>query len=370
MKILIIGGHLTPALAVMESFPKGTEIVYVGRKHALEGDSAFSLEYQTITKLKILFEEIKTARLQRKFTFHTIPSLMHLPLGFVSAFSILNKFKPDVVVGFGGYVSLPIGVAAKFLGIPLVIHEQALKPGLANKILARFADKICVSWEKTLPFFPKGKVVFTGLPIRKFQVSSFKFQVSDKLPSIYITGGSLGSHFINTLIEASLKELLINFSIIHQTGDAKEYRDFDRLNKLKEGLPDKLKERYMLEKFVDPKDVGSIIQQSSLVVSRSGINTMTELIMIEKPALLIPLPFLEEQIKNAEFFKSRGFGETIFQKNAASNTASLFIKTINKIFNSLDLYKKNLHNSKYLIRKDAASNIIKVIEDVIKSKKK
>ena len=365
MKIVLTGGHLAPALAVIENLPKDTEVLYVGRKHALEGDSAFSLEHKTITRLKIPFEEIKTGRMQRKFTPHTIPSLLKLPLGFISAFSILKKFNPDVVIGFGGYVSVPIGIVASLMGIPLVIHEQTLKVGLANKILSKFARKICVSWEEAGKFFPKEKVVLTGLPIRKFQISSVrqaqdKFQVSDKLPLIYITGGSQGSHFINVLVESSINDLTKKFSIIHQTGDAREFGDFERLEKLK-------KEGYMPIKFVSPSEVGSIMQKASLVIGRSGINTIAEIIRFKKPALLIPVPFLKEQIDNALFFEKLGLGRVLIQKDAESQK---FEQIINEMFASLNSYRKSAEKTSGLIKENAAANLIEVVKDVVESKKK
>ena len=366
MKIAITGGHLPPALSVIEALSKDTKVLFVGRKYALEGDKAFSLEYQTITKLGIPFEEIKTGRMQRKFTFYTIPSLLKLPLGFVRAFSILKKFKPDVVLGFGGYVSVPVGIVAYLMRIPLVIHEQALEAGLANKILSRFAAKVCISWEETRIFFPKEKVAVTGLPLRNFQLSTFNSQLDKKLPLIYITGGSLGSHFINNLIEGCLREILANFNLVHQTGDAKEYGDFDRLERLKNGLPYEFRQRYKLQKFIDPKEVGLVLSQADLIVGRSGINTIAELIFFKKPALLIPLPYLREQIKNARFFKNLGLGEILLQKDATSID---FLKTVKYMFGLRQDYKKNAQKASSLIKKDAVFNIIEVVEDVIGSKK-
>src|SRR3972149_4565703 len=229
MKILIIGGHSTPALCVIENL-KNEEVFYIGRKHALEGDSALSLEYQTINKFKIPFYEIKTARFQRKITRYTLFSFLKFPAGFLQAVKILKQTKPDVVVGFGGYVSIPIVISAYFLKIPIVIHEQTLEIGFANKILSPFATKICISWESSKEFFPQGKTILPGLPIKKeiinaktsirsaSTVSTRGEQAHDKkdkhdLPFLYITGGSLGSHKINLLVEKILPQLLQNFIV-------------------------------------------------------------------------------------------------------------------------------------------------------------
>jgi len=228
MKIVIIGGHLSPALAVIEQL-KGNELYYFGRKHTFEGDKAISLEYDEITKLGIPFYSINTARLQRKFTRYTLPSLIKFPLGFSQSLRILRQIKPDVVLGFGGYVSLPVVLAAFFLKIPIIIHEQTLEAGIANKIEAKFARKICISWQSSEKYFPKNKTVLTGNPLRRIVLDAKPFREEVGLPKLYITGGSSGSHAINFLVEKSLEKLLEKFTVIHQTGDAKAHADFEKL---------------------------------------------------------------------------------------------------------------------------------------------
>src|SRR3990167_6307734 len=144
MKIVIACGHLTPALSVIEELPKEAEVIYIGRKYALEGDKAVSLEYETIKKKEIPFIAVKTGRIQRKLTKHTIPSLLKIPYGLIQSIAVLQKIKPDVVIGFGGYVSFPVLLSARILKIPIVIHEQTLEAGITNKLISRFADKVCI----------------------------------------------------------------------------------------------------------------------------------------------------------------------------------------------------------------------------------
>lgn len=356
MKIVITGGHLTPALAVVEKL-KGHKILFIGRKYALEGDKALSLEYQEIRKKGIRFESITAGRLQRKFTQHTIFSLLKFPVGFFQAFSILDKFKPDVVLGFGGYISLPVIFSASLLRIPIVIHEQTLGVGTANKIASVFASKIYISWKTSEKFFPKEKTVLTGIPLRKeiLKVQSSKFRVkSSRTPLIYITGGNLGSHSINKLIENSLKKLLKDFRIIHQTGDAKEFEDFERLKNLRESLSKELRQRYIIKKFLTSSEVAKVLKSSSLVISRAGINTISELIYLQKPALLIPLVIGEEQKKNAQFFKKLGLGVVVSENISSSE----FLRTIRSMIKNLKKYKNS--KAKELIKKDAAEKIAKV----------
>src|SRR3989344_131258 len=381
MKIIIIGGHLSPALSVLDSLPKDWEILFFGRKYVFEGEKSLSLEYKTINNLpagkaglKIPFEEILTGRLQRKFTKNTIPSLLKLPSGFFKAFIVLRKFKPDVVLGFGGYPQVPVVFASFFLKIPVVLHEQTLEAGLANKICTPIAEKICISWKSSANFFPKRKTILTGNPIRKDIIQSSGFPGLDNrsgagrvrssgldLPLIYVTGGSSGSHFLNSLIENLIQELLVNFKIIHQTGDSREYKDYERLYNLYKKLPKKLRDNYSLYKFIDAQEVGRILNKAEFAIARSGINTVTEFIFTKKPAILIPLPFSQnnEQLKNALFLKKLGLGRMILQKEA---TPQVLLSNIQSMHKSINEYKKNLKNLKDLIKEDAADKIIEVVK--------
>lgn len=373
MKIALIGGHLSPALCVIEALPKDTEILFIGRKYSLEGDNALSLEYKTITQLKIPFVGLNTGRWQRKLTKYTFSSLLKLPFGLIKSFLTLVKFKPRVVVGFGGYVSVPVVLCAYFLRIPIVIHEQTMEAGLSNKFLSKFATKICISWQTSSRYFPKEKTILTGNPIRKFSILNSQSSIAEsifnnKLPTIYVTGGSSGSHFINVLIEGIIKELLEKYNIIHQAGDAHEYHDFDRLEQLRESLPKKFHDHYILEKFIDPSEVGELIKSSSLIISRSGMNIVTELLHFEKPALLIPLPFSQnnEQLKNARFLEKIGLGKVLQQIELDSKK---LLQVIDSAFQNLDSYKINDQEFKKQSYKNAAQNIISVINYVTKAKR-
>ena len=371
----MIGGHLSPALSVIESLPKDTELLFVGRKHSFEGDRALSLEYKTIHSLKIRFCEITSGRLQRKFTRYSISSLLKFPIGIIQSFFILRKFKPDVVLGFGGYVSLAVTLCAFLMRIPVVIHEQTLEAGFSNKIISIFAKKVCISWDSSRKYFPKEKTILTGNPIRKFPISNpstssgqvFQFPIDKKLPIIYVTGGSSGSHFINKLVEGCIKELLEKFVVIHQTGDS-EFGDFDRLKNLRESFDSSLRARYVLRKFVEPSNIGSILKSCDLVVSRAGINTITELIYFEKPGVLIPLPFSQgnEQLKNARFLESHKLGKVILQSEIDSK------KLYNEVVlmaGDIEKYKLSKIELGDLKGQEPARKVIEVIKYVSEDKK-
>lgn len=367
MKLLIAvggGGHFAPALAVIDKLPKDWEILIVGRKYAFEGDEALSFEYQTAQKLNIPFVPLTTGRLQRKLSLHTFTSLAKIPVGLVQATKILKDFAPDIVLSFGGYIAVPVAVAAKMLRIPIVVHEQTLHAGLANTIISKFADKICISWGYSEQFFPKEKTVLTGNPLRKeFLELAHKtpFRANHKHPLIYITGGSGGAHGINVLVERAVEKLLQKYLVIHQTGDAREYGDYDRLKRLKDIMPDHLKKRYEVVKFIPADQVVSVMLNADLVIARSGISTVSELLYLGKPCMLIPLPYGQknEQLLNAQFVQSTGLGELYEQE---SLNADLFAEKVDEMLVNIDKYKGHAIETHKLIQRDAAEKIIHIVE--------
>lgn len=368
MKLVITaggGGHFAPVLPILNALPKETQVLVIGRKYAFEGDSARSLEYQIAESLGISFKHLTTGRLQRRFTRHTVPSLFRLPIGLWQALQLLRQYQPDVVLSFGGYVALPVVVAASLLKIPIVLHEQTQEAGAANRLSSKFAKKICLSWPSSQKFFPKEKIVMTGTPLREEILRSSDsqlkveliFQKNTTLPLIYITGGSLGAHAINILIEEKLAQLLKKYRIFHQTGDATRYQDFDRLKDLVETLSEDLQERYLVTKFVNPKDTGFLLKEATLVIGRSGINTVTELLYLGKPALLIPLPISQkqEQLKNAMLMKSVGLGQILEQNKASGQQLQ---EAIHSMVENIENYKKHILQANALVKKDAAQRII------------
>lgn len=366
MKIVVTGGHPSPAFAVIERLFKKAEIILIGRKYTFEKDKTLSFEYELAKELKIPFENITTGRLQRKFTNQTIFSLLRIPQGLFQAMFLLRKYKPDLVLTFGGSVGLVVGVAAFLMGIPIVLHEQTQKVGLANKIISYFASRVCISFAKSSKYFPKEKTVLTGNPLRRevFQIKG-KLTLPKNFGVIYITGGSAGSHFINSLIKPIVNQLLEKYVLIHQAGDSKTYRDYNDLLNLKKSLPGNLRERYILKRFILPKELGLVFKKADLVIGRAGINTVCELLSWAKMCLLIPLPHGQfgEQLENAVLVKKAGIGEYIKQEDVDSS--SLFEK-INLMFKNKNSYKAS-ENTKEFQMIGAVENLIEVIKSVYES---
>lgn len=352
MKILITGAHFTPAVAVAEELKKtkGVQIVYVGRKSTQEGDKSLSVESKVLPTLGIKFIPIITGRLQRSFTIYTIPSFLKIPIGFLQAFFIILKEKPDVILSFGGYVALPLVIVGWLFSIPIIIHEQTLVSGLANKISFFLADKICVSFPSKNP-----KAILTGNPLRKEIIDVVKLHHHSGV-NILITGGNQGSHVINLAVEESLDKLTKEASVIHVTGDNK-FRDFERLEKLQN-------ERYIVKKWIG-EGWGQILKQADLVVSRAGINTLSELAYLSLPALVIPIPYLylDEQNKNAYFFQELGLARILPQFKLTPKT---LYENIKNMLDNLKKIKENARKAKKIIIPDSAKRV--ALETIILAK--
>ena len=362
MKILITGAHFTPAVATIEEFKKykGIKIIYVGRKHTFEDEKSLSVESQVLPTMGLKFIPLTTGRLQKEFTIYTIFSLLKIPIGFIQSLYIILYETPDVILSFGGYVAVPVVFAGWLFSIPIIIHEQTLVSGLANKISSIFADKIAVSFKNT---FNKNKTILTGNPTRTdiLKISNnFSYVRENVMPIILITGGNQGSHILNLVVAACLDELTKIASIIHVTGDNR-FKDFERLDELR-----KFGDKYVVKKWID-KEWGAILSRADLVVSRAGINTLTELAYIGKPAIVIPIPYLfqDEQNKNAKYFEEHGLVRILPQSNLSGKT---LIENIKWMLKNLDSLKQKAKDAKKIIIPDAGKRL--ALETVLLAEQK
>lgn len=345
MKILVTGAHFTTAVAVIEELKKNknVDVVYVGRKTTQEGDTTPSAESQVLPGMGVKFISLTAGRLQRKFTIYTVPSLLKIPIGFIQAFYILLKEKPNVILSFGGYVGVPIVIVGWLLSIPIIIHEQTLVSGLANSISSWVADKIAISF----PRKSSNKTILTGNPLRK-EILEERGHRSNESKLIFITGGNQGSHAINLAVEGCLDKLTRLADVVHQTGDSK-FKDFERLEKIHD-------DKYQVSKFINAKEMAYLLKNADLVISRAGINTLTELAFFGTPAIVIPLPFLykNEQMENAKFFENLGLVKILPQSKLSSET--LLENTENSLKNIENL-KKQAKKAQEVIIPDAAKRL-------------
>lgn len=324
MKILLTGTHFTPAQALVERLNKlgAFDLVYVGRSSTQEGYKGASAESQVLPNLGVRFIPLVSGRFHRAFSIYTLINFLKLPIGFLQSLWVVFKEQPNVVVSFGGYIGFPVVFWAWWFNIPIVIHEQTLKFGLANWLSIPFASKIGLAFP--IKGYQKNpKVVITGNPIRSslFETKTTKelenfFKNNQDMPLMLVVGGNQGSHFINRLIGRSLTELTKNYSIIHQTGE-NEFKDFEYLEEEKGKLSEP--KRYLVSKWFEAGELSAIIQQSRLVIARAGMNTLYELALFGKMAFVIPIPssVQPEQLQNAKFFQKLGLGEYLNQESVS-----------------------------------------------------
>jgi UDP-N-acetylglucosamine--N-acetylmuramyl-(pentapeptide) pyrophosphoryl-undecaprenol N-acetylglucosamine transferase len=368
MKIAITGGHPAPALAVIEEARadkqfKDIKFLFIGRRYNNERESTDSYEYKEATRLGITFENLRTGRLTRIVSPRTAKSMALIPKGMFDAYHILKRHKPDRVLSFGGYIALPVAYAARALGIPVYTHEQTIHPGIASRLIAKVAKRILVSFPESAPFFPTDKTVVTGNPVRRnvFEINIKPFALPKDVPVLYVTGGSLGSHSVNVHIEALLPRLVEQYGVIHQIGNVKEYDDYETMLAARRKLPEALRERYIPVEHLTSEEIGYVYANSSMVIGRSGANTVFELLMLEKPSVLIPLPWSahDEQRRQARVLEQAGVAE-VFEQDGPSE--ELFSK-IRKVMGKLESYRAGVSSLRGMIPPRSAHHVLEIITE-------
>lgn len=343
MKIIITGGHITPAISVADKFrEKKHKVIVIGRKFGIDQDKGISMEYKLLTFSGYEFYNLEAGKFTRSLTYQTIIQILKIPLGFLHSFILLLKLKPDAILSFGGYIALPVSIIGYILHIPIYTHEQVMCPGITNRIISFIAKKTFVTFSQSIEYFDHKRVLITGNPLRKQIFLTIKKIVSipkKHKPILYITGGNLGAHTINNLIESILDTLKKTYIIIHQVGSVEKYNDFERLSKLQD-------DSYFVFKHILSDEIGYIFNISDLIITRSGANTIYELLALKKPSILIPLPISSfgEQITQAQYMEKNHFAYT-FNQNKTGNELLTLIK---KAFNTIAFLHTSLQNIKSL----------------------
>lgn len=361
MKIVICGGHHNSALVIAESLKeKGHQIFWFGHKYSMMGDKNPGAEYLEVTDKGFPFVEIKAGKLQPNY--HFLGYLARIPLGFWQSFANLKKIKPELVFSFGGYLALPVAYMGWLLNIPVVTHEQTTVSGAANKLIAKVAKKIFVSFPSSLSLFPKDKTILTGLPIREEILKSQKKLFKNGQKTIYITGGKQGSHTINEAVFSILPQLLEKYNLIHQCGSTSIFNDIETANKLKSKLGEKAK-NYLVKEYFFEKEIGPVFNSADLIVSRAGAHTVYELLTLKKPAILIPIPWSKqnEQQENAKYLESLGLAKIVTQDGPKTLSPEKLLAAIE----SFGEVKKELKEGKAAAPNNATKKILKEIEELL-----
>ena len=301
-------GHVTPHIALIPSLKQnGWDIKYIG--------SHKGIEKELITKEGIPYYSISSGKLRRYMSAENFKDPFKVVKGFFDAYKILKKLKPKVVFSKGGFVTVPVVLAANMLKIPVILHESDITPGLANKIAMKGAKTICVNFEETLQYVGS-KGVLTGSPIRKelFEGSKEKgnrlCSFKDKKPTLLMMGGSLGSVKINTVLRKALPILVKNFNVIHICGKGNEEASLENL------------EGYKQFEYVGG-DLPHLFAIADFMLSRAGANALSEIVALNIPSLLIPLSGAAsrgDQILNANSMKNKGYCEVLFEEQLNEDT--------------------------------------------------
>jgi len=306
------GGHLFPAIATAEAICKrlpGSEVLFVGTKRKMDKKS---LEQYGFAQ-----KSIHSKGLKGKNFFSLVQGVAVLPISVIEAMIHILSFKPDLVLGVGGYVTGPVIVAARLLGKPAIIHEQNSIPGLANRKLGSLANRICLSLPGSERFFDRKKTVLTGNPVREaiIQLASKLKAEKKKKRTLLVLGGSLGAHRINELVsKAFAKKELKNIQVIHQTGS-------DDVAMVETAYAENGIDATVASFF---NDMASIYKEADLLVSRAGATTLAELSVLGKPAILIPYPYAADnhQQKNADYYVQGGGVVMLIEKNLTASVLS------------------------------------------------
>ncbi|MCS5288173.1 undecaprenyldiphospho-muramoylpentapeptide beta-N-acetylglucosaminyltransferase [Staphylococcus aureus] len=328
-------GHVSVNLSLIPTaLSQGYEALYIGSKNGIEREM---IESQLP---EIKYYPISSGKLRRYISLENAKDVFKVLKGILDARKVLKKEKPDLLFSKGGFVSVPVVIAAKSLNIPTIIHESDLTPGLANKIALKFAKKIYTTFEETLNYLPKEKADFIGATIREdlkngnahngYQLTGF----NENKKVLLVMGGSLGSKKLNSIIRENLAALLQQYQVIHLTG---------------KGLKDAQvkKSGYIQYEFVK-EDLTDLLAITDTVISRAGSNAIYEFLTLRIPMLLVPLGLDQsrgDQIDNANHFADKGYAKAIDEEQL---TAQILLQELNemeqertRIINNMKSYEQS-----------------------------
>jgi len=352
-KIVLTGGgtagHVTPNIALLPSLKEaGYEVFYIG--------SYDGIEKKLIEEMDIPYYAISSGKLRRYRSFKNLSDPFRVMKGFGQALKLMKQIKPDIVFSKGGFVSVPVVLAAGKNKIPAIIHESDMTPGLANKIAIHAAVKICCNFPETLNFVPADKAELTGSPIRAELLCGNKIKglelcgFTAKMPVILVIGGSSGAVRVNEAVRNILPELLEKYQVVHICGKGKTD---ETLNKV---------QGYVQFEYSN-KELRDLFAMCDIVISRAGANAICELLALKKPNLLIPLSASAsrgDQILNAISFKQQGFSSVLPEEDITPET---LLDAVNELYNNRDKYFYAMESSQ---QGDSINLIMNLIKEYTK----
>ncbi|MFA5070087.1 MAG: undecaprenyldiphospho-muramoylpentapeptide beta-N-acetylglucosaminyltransferase [Patescibacteria group bacterium] len=353
IKIALTGGgtagSVMPLIAICEGFKKKNipaEILFIGTENGIE--------QKLVQPYNLNFKSIPCGKLRRYLSFRNITDIFQLAKGFFAARKILKEYGPQVVVSAGGFVAVPVIWAARSLKIPCLVHQQDIIKGLANKLTEKFAARITVTFEKSLLDFPRKKVILTGNPVRPeiFEGDKDKaiefFRLKRDLPTLLVLGGGTGALKINQAIDKILKDLAKFCQIIHLTGEGKKTSDFEN-------------ENYHSYQLLTA-DMKNALAAADLVISRAGMNALTEFSALGLPSIIIPM-FKTHQEKNAGYYEKQG-AVLVIRENILHH--ELLLSTVRGLLSNPSRLKELSEDIHKMYRPEALDKIIEIILDLKK----
>ncbi len=360
------GGHIFPLVPVAKALRARlgdeTELLYLG--------PAGELEKKIIGEAGIASVRVLSGKWRRYFDLRNVTDVFKNIAGFFQSLYYLYRYMPDAVFSKGAYAAVPVVFAAWIYRIPILTQDSDATPGVANRIMGKFADRVAVAYPSATKFFEPSRVAITGNPIREGLLLGNADRARERFgcpvgkPAVLVLGGSLGSQAINRAIVRTLPRLLERFFVIHQTGQSNADEVQKQLEDL--GISD-LSGRMHVAPFFDTGELSDAFALSDLVVSRAGANTISEIAAVGKPAILIPLPSAanDEQRMNAYEIARAGGALVLEENNLGEN---LLAGKIEEIMNDEPLRRKMVDAFRVFYHADAADRIAVSIEELIRGK--
>src|SRR6266436_3903655 len=375
MRVLVsgggTGGHIYPALAVAAQLRQEyqAEILYLGSDDGLETELAPAAGFALAT--------VKAGKLRRYVSWKTITGVVRVPVGMAQAGGIVRRFRPQLVFTTGGYVAVPAGLAARLNSVPLLLHQQDVPPNLSNKLIAPLATRISVAVAASLAYFPARKTLQVGNPVRQAildmrqttpQQARSTLGYAEQLPLLLVTGGSQGARHLNMVACRALPGLLGHCQVLQISGKAL----FEETRKLAEevlaGMDEASRRRYRLVPYMDA-EMPTALQAADVVLCRAGASTLSELAVLRKASILVPLPPAignSPQEANAEMFSRREAAQVI---RDADLRPQVLVERVLAILSSNTLLQSMAHAALGLAKPQATQEIAAIIAQMTKEQK-
>lgn len=364
------GGHIYPALAVATQLRDqyNADLLYLGSDDGLEADLVSAAGFH--------MEMVKAGKLRRYISWHTLKGIGRVPVGMAQAMSIVRKFRPHVAFTSGGYVAVPTGLAARLNGVPLLMHQQDVPPNLSNRLIAPLATQISVTFADSMHYFPAHKTVHLGNPVRKEildicqitpQQARHELGFATEVPLLLVTGGSQGARSLNQVIVKALPELLKIYQILHISGNKLFAETHMASDELLATIDARDRQRYHLVPYMSD-GMPMALQAAELVICRAGAATLSELAVLGKPSILVPLPPAiggSPQEVNAETFASQQAAEVM---RNADLKPELLVERVQHITTSPAGLRSMANAVRSFARPTATHDIVEAIIGIAKTK--